>query len=147
MKLATVRPTKYRMKDPVDAWLNDFFVQHSSRSSRSTATKPAVNILEYDDKFVLELAAPGFSKSDFIMDVDDDKLTISAKPQEPKDKDQTPAKIRKRGFQILGFEKKFSLVDEIDQDKITAKYDQGILSVNLLKKVVEKIAPKKIEIG
>ncbi|NND06960.1 MAG: Hsp20/alpha crystallin family protein [Saprospiraceae bacterium] len=147
MKLSSVSPLRRRTTDPIDFWLNEFLAPQTSKPNRPVATKPAVNILEQDDKFQIQLAVPGFSKADFKIDVEDDRLLISL-VQESEKADQEKPTYRRRGFVYGPFEKSFILNKDIDQKKIQANYDQGILSIELPKVAAAiKPEPKTISVG
>ncbi len=98
---------------------------------------PAVNILENEDKFSIELAAPGLNKEDFNIKFDNGKLTISAKKQEEKDTN----KYTKREFNYAGFSRSFVVPKQkVDDGKITAAYENGVLNITLPKR--EEVKPK-----
>ena len=147
MKLSTARPSRHRIADPIDFWLNDFLGQHPSRSDRPATSNPAVNILEHDDKFEVQLAVPGYEKEDFKIDIKDDRLIISLEDKS-KAADEGVVTYRQRGFTYGPFEKSFQLNKDIDQDKIKATYEQGILSISLQKVAAAiKPEPKTIEVA
>ncbi|MDE3742542.1 Hsp20/alpha crystallin family protein [Maribacter polysaccharolyticus] len=109
-------------------------------------TQPALNIKETDDKFEIELAAPGFSKKDFEITIDDGCLNISAeksKSEEEKEDDYT-----RREFSYKAFERALQLPKSVKEEAIKAKYNDGILRFDLLKKEeAKKKPPKKVEIA
>ena len=147
MKLSSVSPLRRRASDPIDFWLNEFLAPQTSRPNLIAATTPAVNILEHDDKFEIQLAVPGFNKADFKIDVEDDRLLISLEHDADK-VDQEKPTFRSRGFAFGSFEKSFILNKDIDQEKIQANYEQGILSIDLPKVAAAiKPEPKTITVG
>lgn len=102
---------------------------------------PATNICEGDDEFVIEVAAPGMKKSDFEVNVDNVILTISydfKKENEKKDGNYTH-----REFGYSSFKRSFTLPDAVNGDKVSAKYNEGILFVNLPKKEEAKKKPAR----
>lgn len=101
---------------------------------------PAVNIQETEDKFVVEVAAPGKDKQDFNIELDNDVLTISSEAKE--EKNITEAKFTRREFSYSQFKRAFSLPDDVDSSKIEANYENGVLLINLPKKEEAK-QPKK----
>jgi HSP20 family protein len=101
--------------------------------------RPAVNIVENNDDFVLEVAAPGFDKKDFSVNVDNGQLTISAKLDNNLEK-----KYALREFSVGEFERTFSLPDTIESDKINATYKEGILYVSLPKREEAKVKPPRM---
>lgn len=108
--------------------------------------EPALNIKETEDNFEIELAAPGFSKKDFEVTIDDGCLNISAErssSEEEKDENYT-----RREFNYNSFERSLQLPETVKEEEIKAKYRDGILSFNLAKKEeAKKQPPKVIEIA
>lgn len=108
--------------------------------------EPALNIKETKDEFEIELAAPGYNKKDFEVTIDDGCLNISAKKEETKEeKDEN---YTRKEFSYASFERSLKLPDSIADEKIKAKYDNGILKFRLAKKEeAKKQKPKVIEIS
>ncbi|WP_372745546.1 Hsp20/alpha crystallin family protein [Lutibacter sp.] len=108
--------------------------------------EPALNIKEMKDEFVIELAAPGYNKKDFKVTIDNGCLNISAKKDETKEeKDEN---YTRKEFSYASFERSLQLPDSIADEKIKAKYDNGILKFSLAKKEeAKKQKPKLIEIS
>ncbi|MEJ1222879.1 Hsp20/alpha crystallin family protein [Sediminicola sp. 1XM1-17] len=108
--------------------------------------EPALNIKETEDHFEIELAAPGFSKKDFEVTIDDGCLNIAAEKEiskEEKEKDYT-----RREFSYNSFERSLQLPDSVKEEAIKAQYKDGILSFNLAKKEeAKKKPPKTIQIA
>jgi len=111
-----------------------------------TFSIPAVNIIENFPNFVVEIAAPGLSKEDFSIEVEEDTLKIYSEKatQEEKNKD---SHYRKREFNYESFERSFKLSENIEIDKIQAKYENGILKVTLPKMEEKKVLKKMVEIS
>jgi HSP20 family protein len=107
---------------------------------------PSANIQETSDKYIVELSAPGLKKDDFKIDLEDGYLTIrSEKEEEKKDEDRN---FRRREFSYSSFTRSFALPDNVLEDKIDAKYNDGILQVTVPKKEVAVKKPKKeIKVG
>ena len=100
---------------------------------------PAVNISEEADRYHVELSAPGFSKENFRVQVDDGKLVISA---ENKVENKTESKkYSRKEFSCGTFRKSFQLSDDVQQEKITANYENGILNISIPKMEEEKPKP------
>jgi HSP20 family protein len=109
-------------------------------------TNPSVNISELDDKFVLELAAPGLEKKDFNIALDKGQLTISAS-KETSTEENEAGKWTRKEFNFSSFKRSFQITDTVDAEKIVAEYQNGILTVALPKKEEAKAKePKTIEI-
>ena len=90
---------------------------------------PAVNITEQKDEYLVSLAAPGLKKEDFNIDVDGNMLTISSEKEESKeDKDK---KFTRKEYSYSSFSRSFTLPEEINKEKIEAKYEDGVLRISL----------------
>lgn len=109
------------------------------------STRPAVNIKENETSFGLELAAPGFVKEDFKIDLDHDILTISVEKEQ--NEEETKEGFTRREFNYASFKRSFTLPESVDSEKITAGYTNGILSVTLPKKEQEQQLKRVITIS
>ena len=129
--------------DFLDFNTNDLF---NDRLWLKKMNEPALNIKEKKDEFEIELAAPGYNKKDFEVTIDDGCLNISAKKEESKEeKDEN---YSRKEFSYASFERSLQLPDSIADEKIKAKYDNGILKFSLAKKEeAKKQKPKVIEIS
>lgn len=107
--------------------------------------EPALNIKEKKDGFEIELSAPGFDKKDFEVNITDGCLNIMAKKEEIKEeKDEN---YTRKEFSYNSFEKSLKLPETVVDEKIKAKYENGILKFSLAKREeAKKQKPKKIEI-
>ncbi len=107
---------------------------------------PSVNIVESEDKFRIDVAAPGLSKGDFKIELNDDVLTISS---EKEFENESEGEIyTRREFGYNPFSRSFGLPESVDGEKIKASYKNGILSVTLPKKKEAVIkAHKEIKIS
>ena len=111
---------------------NDFF--DNDFMTRANATAPAINVKENDKEYTVELAAPGLKKDDFNVNIDrDGNLHIHMESKnEKKDEDKKSHYLR-REFSYSKFEQTLLLPDDVDKDKIEAKVNDGVLTVNLPK--------------
>lgn len=100
---------------------------------------PAVNIKENEDSFEILLAAPGLTKEDFAIEVDENVLTISSEINQTKDVKEE--KFTRREFNFTNFKRAFTLPETVNEDKIEASYVNGILKLILPKK--EEALPKE----
>ncbi len=107
---------------------------------------PAVNIIENFPNFVVEIAAPGFNKEDFKIEVEETTLKVSSEKASKKEED-TNSNFRKREFNYKSFERSFKLPENIESDKIQANYENGILSVTIPKMEEKKVFKKMVEIS
>lgn len=112
-----------------------------------TYDSPAVNIIETDDSFELEVAAPGLEKSDFKLLIEKDQLTISADIQE-KEGEEVETAFKRKEYNYQKFSRKFRLPNTVDKTSLKAKYLQGILKVIVQKTPEAKDqGPRTIEIN
>ncbi len=109
---------------------------------KDTSTVPAVNIKENEKDFELELAVPGRKKEDFKIEINENVLTISteSKTEENVEKEN----YTRREFTYSSFKRAFTLPETIDEDKIKAIYNDGILKFTLPKKVEALPKPKRM---
>ncbi len=110
--------------------------------SATDTTLPSVNIKENTDGYTVEVAAPGFEKSDFNVKLDNNILTISSE-KEIENEVKEDEKFTKREFSYQSFSRSFTLPETVKSDKITAKYKDGILTIVIPKK--EEAKPKPIQ--
>lgn len=128
-------------------WIDNFF-NHSIGDvigSDFIMNQASVNITELSDAFQIELAAPGLEKSDFDINIDKNKLSISIE-KILKGKKQG-GKYTRREFDFSSFKRSFQLREDIDTNEISASYENGILLLLLPKKVKEEIEKRIIEIS
>jgi len=90
---------------------------------------PAVNILENKDHFQLSVSAPGLKKADFKIDVDDDILTISSEKED--NKEEKDGKYTRQEYNYSSFSRSFTLPEGTDKEKVSAKYEDGVLKINI----------------
>lgn len=123
----------------------DAFDWANKNFSDTNTTLPSVNIKENDEQFEVEVAAPGFEKNDFNIEINNDVLQISSeKKVENEDKD---GKYTRREFSYQSFCRSFTLPNTVDSEKINAQYKEGILNITIPKKEEAKPKPaKRIEI-
>lgn len=103
-------------------------------------TYPPANVITQEDgTFILSLAIPGIPKENVSINFQKDKLTIKSNVEE-----DTTNKYRLREFNYAKFERSFTLSEDADTDNISAKFENGILSITV--PTVEEAGPKKVEI-
>ncbi len=123
------------------SFFDDFFTKDVYDWSKSNningSSLPAVNIKEDDEGFIVEVAVPGFNKSDINVELENDVLTISSE----KESEANGEDYKRREFQYNSFKRTFSLPDNIvNGEKVVANYNNGVLSITLPKK--EEAIPK-----
>ena len=108
--------------------------------------EPALNIKESKKGFEIELAAPGFSKKDFNITIEDGCLNIAAEKE--RSEEEKSEDFTRREFNYSAFKRSLQLPESVREEEIKAKYNDGILSFMLLKKAApQKTPPKVIEVG
>jgi len=128
----------------VNEIFNDFPATFGKALREDVLGFPPVNIVEKTDAYNLEVAAPGFNKSDFNLKLEGKLLTISGEKKE-ETKDETTKSVRKE-FTYKSFKRSFNVDEKIDGSNISAKYENGILLVTLPKKEEVKETSKEINI-
>ena len=105
-----------------------------------SATAPAINVKESDKAYTVELAAPGMKKEDFNVHINDEgNLVVKMESKnEAKEEDKTTRYLR-REFSYSKFEQTLILPDDVKKDAISAKVENGVLTVELPKLVEEKV--------
>ncbi|MEN8124058.1 MAG: Hsp20/alpha crystallin family protein [Bacteroidota bacterium] len=125
-----------------DELLKDLSISTNENSKMST---PAVNIKETEKEFVVSLAVPGMNKKDFNINIDNELLTISSETKE-ETKDNNDNYTRKE-YSFNSFKRSFNIPkDAIESEKISAKYKNGELIINIPKKEIIENKPKMIDI-
>ena len=100
---------------------------------------PAVNVIESEDAFKIELAAPGLKKEDFKVNIHENTLTISTEKKE--ESTETVENYTRKEFNFSTFKRSFTLPKTVDSEKIVATYNDGVLALQLPKK--EEAKPKE----
>lgn len=127
---------------------NDFFGNEWIENTNKSV--PAINIKQCENSFMVEVAAPGMTKEDCNVSLDEDNnLVISFKKEtENKEKDKDGHYLR-REFSYSEFKRKMILPDNIERENISAKVENGVLSIDIPIVKEEDVKPKakQIEIG
>ena len=125
---------------------NDFF--DNTWMERPKATAPAINVLETPEAYLLELAAPGMTKADFDIHLDEDgDLVINMEKKSSENEKQKGHYVR-REFSYTKFQQTMLLPEDTDREAIAAKVENGVLTVNLpkIKKAEVEKARKQITV-
>lgn len=126
----------------MDDIFNGKFINKDFAASDFFGAHAPVNIRETKDAYVLDVVAPGFEKGDFKINLDGQTLTISSE-KKTEQKVENEKQIR-REFSFRSFSRSFTLDENVDADKINAKYDNGVLKLTLPKKEAKQEAAKEI---
>jgi len=110
--------------------------------STTNTTLPSVNIKENKDSFIVDVAAPGFEKTDFNIELNNDLLIVSSEKSTDEELKEDE-KVSKQEFSYQSFKRSFTLPELVNDEKISAKYENGILSIIIPKK--DEAKPKPIK--
>jgi len=104
---------------------------------------PAMNVKETDDLFEIEIAAPGFTKKDFEISIENGLLKISAENSEEMKKEED--NFTRREFNYNSFFRSFTLPENVNEEEmIDATYKRGILKLVLNKLQLDETTPKRV---
>ena len=125
---------------------NDFF--DNTWMDRPKATAPAINVIETPEAYELELAAPGMTKEDFNVHLDEEGDLVIKMEKKGSENEQKKGHYVRREFSYTKFQQTMLLPDDTNREAISAKVEDGVLTVNLpkVKKVEVEKAKKKITI-
>ena len=117
---------------------NDFF--DNDWMVKANATAPAINVVESDKDYKVEVAAPGMTKEDFNIHLgEDNELVISMEKKiENKEEDKENKKYLRREFSYSKFQQALVLPDDVEKDKISANVTNGVLTIDLPKRAPEE---------
>lgn len=121
--------------------LDDFFGNEWVDKTSSTA--PAVNVIETDKEYKVEIAAPGLTRDDFKIDINEDnELTVSmektVEKNEESEKEGKKHTYLRREFSYSSFRQRMILPDNVNVDNIDAKMENGVLTIDIPKKTEEE---------
>lgn len=128
---------------------NDFF--GNEWVDKSNATAPAVNIIESENDFKVEVAAPGMTKEDFKVNINEDnELTVTMEKSSEQSEEDSKHKgtYLRREFSYSQFQQRLILPDNVMKEKIAARVENGVLTIDIPKKRQEEAASaaRQIEI-
>ena len=144
IKFKNESPVRNRERMPMwSEFFNDLFDDVITRPDVRRSTIPSVNVVESDENFRLEVAAPGLDKNDFKITLEGNLLTISSE----KENEQTTGEenFSRREFSYQSFQRSFQLPKNVvDEDKIIARYENGILLLSIPKREEAKQKPPRM---
>lgn len=119
---------------------NDFF--DNDWMAKANATAPAINVIESDKDYKVEVAAPGMTRDDFNIHLsEDNELVITMeKKNETKEENKENKKYLRREFSYSKFQQSLVLPDDVEKDKIGAAVNNGVLTIDLPKRQPEEKA-------
>lgn len=115
-----------------DFFDNDFWMTNTKKN----VTAPTVNMIDEEKDYKVEVAAPGMTKEDFQIKLDNDNNLIIAleKKTQNEERQKKNHKYLRREFSYSKFQQAFTLPDDVEKDKITAKMNDGVLTIDIPKK-------------
>ena len=124
--------------------VDNFFTQDSPEffPPFQSNSLPAVNILEQEDGFQIEMAAPGLIKEKFQINLNQNNLVISYNHEEKVE--EHSGKYTRKEFRLNSFKRSFVLPQTIDNEQISASYADGVLKLWLPKKEEAKPRPERV---
>ncbi len=126
---------------------NDFF--DNDWMEKANATAPAINVLETEHEYEVEVAAPGMTKEDFNVHIDEDNdLVISMEKNSEHKEENRKGRYLRREFSYTKFQQSLILPDNVDKEKIAASVENGVLHITLPKFTEAEIkkANRQIEV-
>lgn len=126
-----------------DVFGRELFNWENSNFSTTSTTLPSVNIKETSDNYEVEVAAPGLEKNDFKITLDGNLLTISSEKENQQVDEQE--NFTRREFSYQSFQRSFELPKNVvDEEKINARYENGLLHLSIPKKEEAKQKPPRM---
>lgn len=117
---------------------NDFF--DNEWMEKANATAPAINVSESENEYRVEVAAPGMTKEDFNIRIDEENnLVISMEKKSESKEEKKDRKYLRREFSYSKFEQTMILPDDVDKEKIGAAVENGVLDITLPKLTKEDL--------
>lgn len=142
--------TMYPVLNNAMNWLDNSFddMMNGNWMPRLSVTAPAINVKENKDEYNIELAAPGTTKEDFNVNLDNDgNLVIKMEHKDNKKDENKKEHYLRREFSYSNYEQTLILPDDVEKDKIQAKVENGVLHVTLPRTQKAEKETKRIEIA
>ena len=122
---------------------NDFF--NTDFMSKANATAPAINVIETEKEYLVELAAPGMKKEDFDIRINQSgDLNIKMESKREKEDKNEKAHYLRREFSYTKFEQTLILPDDVERQNIGAKMADGVLTISIPKVVKAEVETSRI---
>lgn len=137
--------TNFNLLPSLPSWFDDILGKGLGTEFMSNfntgITLPAVNVINLDNEFVIDMAVPGLKKSDFDINIDNNVLSIGVETKT--ESNEQKEHYTRREFGYSSFKRTFTIPDSVNTDKISAEYTDGILKINLPKREEAKKKPVK----
>ena len=122
---------KYYNQNWLPSIFNDFF--DNNWMEKANATAPAINVVESDKDYKVEVAVPGMTKEDFNIHLGDEIELVISMEKKVENEDKENKKYLRREFSYTKFQQSLYLPDNVDKEKITANVANGVLTIELPK--------------
>ena len=122
---------KYYNQNWLPSIFNDFF--DNNWMEKANATAPAINVVESDKDYKVEVAVPGMTKEDFNIHLGDENDMVISMEKKVENEDKENKKYLRREFSYTKFQQSLYLPDNVDKEKITANVANGVLTIELPK--------------
>lgn len=143
--MSYIKVNNYRS---LDGLMKEIFTEFPSAVSKAVREDvlhyPPVNITEQKENYLIELSVPGYAKSDFNIKLDNQVLIVSTEKKEVETNEEGKS-IRKE-FSLRSFKRSFTVTEKIDTENISARYENGILMLQLPKKEASADSKKDINV-
>ena len=127
---------KYNSQNWLPSIFNDFF--DNDWMVKANATAPAINVIENEKEYKVEVAVPGMTKDDFKIQLSDNNELVISMEKKNETKEGEEKKYLRREFSYSKFEQALVLPDDVDASKIGANVQDGVLNITL-----PKLAPEE----
>lgn len=138
-------PSRRTQQNWLPAFFNDFFdddFRHFGNMMRTSS--PAINVKENDKEYTVEIAAPGMSKDDFKIRINEEnELVVTLEHKDEQKEEKKDEKYLRREFSYSHFEQALLLPDDIKKEEISASMEHGVLNITLPKVTEAPAAPKE----
>ena len=122
---------KYYNQNWLPSIFNDFF--DNNWMEKANATAPAINVVESDKDYKVEVAVPGMTKEDFNIHLGDENELVISMEKKVENEDKENKKYLRREFSYTKFQQSLYLPDNVDKEKGTASVADGVLTIELPK--------------
>ncbi len=114
---------------------NDFF--DNNWMEKANATAPAINIRETENNYEIEIAAPGMTKEDFQIKIENNnQLVVTMEKKSEQEEHKNEGRYLRREFSYSKFQQAMILPDDVEKEKIQAKVEHGVLTIDIPKQVI-----------
>lgn len=139
-------PVRRNNQEWLPSIFSDFF--DNDWMPRMNATTPAVNVIENETEYKVEVAAPGMTKEDFCVHLADENQLVISMEKKNETKSSDNSKYLRREFSYSKFQQTLVLPDDVEKEHINASVNDGVLTIDLPKKTLKEKAKecKVIEI-